>query len=357
LKKPSVKRILIGSVLAVLIGLLQPSIFMTAFLVCLTPVCIAALYAWAGWIPAAVASVGTVWSIGCFASIADGMSPALAGACAAFVFVLPAAAGIIALEKRLPFFQRMAITIGAQTAALLGFACLVYLGLKVDMVDALTGMLRSSIEMMPDETLGSYLNLFAMYGILNEESIKELTEGIVLRSDIKKVLDQAFDLINYQFRLLMPALLLNSGLISGMMITAFPSRICTKRGDEPDVGHVPMTDWFLPSRVVGGIAVCLLTGFALQYMKVEGAMAVTTVFTTLCATLCIVQGIAAINRRFRDTGAPKGVRVGLTVAGLLFAMGFLEIVGALSALFGRNGFFSAWMRKKMEENRKDDDEE
>ena len=118
-----------------------------------------------------------------------------------------------------------------------------------------------------------------------------------------------------------------------------------------------MTGWFLPPRVVPGVAVCMLTAFALQYMKVDGALAVTAVFTTLTSTLCVIQGIAAINRRFRETGAPPGVRAGLTVAGLLFAMNFLEIAGAMSALFGRNGAISTWMRKRMEENRKDDDEE
>ncbi len=357
MKKPSVKRIIGASVIAALLGLIQPTLFMTAMLVCVTPVCIAALYAWAGWIPVAVASALTVGSLGWFASVSGGMSPVLAALSALVVFVAPALAGIAALEKRLPFFKRMAVTVGAQTAALIGFACLVYLGLKVDLVDAMVGMLRSSIEMMPADALGGYLNVFAMYGILNEESMKELNEGILLWSDVRKVLDQAFDLITYQFRQTMPAMLINSGLVSGMLITAVPSRICMRRGDEPDVGHVPMTGWFLPSRAVAGIAVCMGTGLVLQYMKVEGSGAVMAVFTMLYSTLCITQGIAALNRKFRDSGASKGARVGLTVAALLFAMNFLEIVGAMSALFGRKGAISSWMRKRIEENRKDDDEE
>ena len=54
------------------------------------------------------------------------------------------------------------------------------------------------------------------------------------------------------------------------------------------------------------------------------------------------------------------MRIGLTTAAVLFAGSFMEMAGMASALFGRKGAVSTWMKNKMkeiEENRKDDDEE
>lgn len=355
LKKPSVLRIIAASIVAALLGLVQPLFFMSAFMICLTPIALTALYAWAGWIPVVIGSAGTVGTISWFAGISGGMPPVLAGASAAIVFVLPALVAIVAQNRRIPFFRRMAATIAVQTAALLGFACMVYLGMKVDLVDALADMMRSSMEAASTETLVSCLNMFAMYGILNEESIEGLTTGFVLWSDVRNALDQAFDLIRYQLRQTMPALLLNSGLISGVLLAAVPGRICSRRGDQPDVGYVPLTQWFLPARVTGIVALCVATGCAMQWSGVEGADAMTTVFTTIGSTLCLIQGLASIHRRFRMTGTARGVRITLTILCLMFATTFLELVGAMSALFGSKGAISTWMRKRNEENRKDDE--
>ena len=88
-------------------------------------------------------------------------------------------------------------------------------------------------------------------------------------------------------------------------------------------------------------------------------MAVMVVFSLLASYLCIIQGMAAITRRFREVGAGKGARIGLIGASLVFAPTFLQYAGIASALFGRKGVVSTWMRKKMEEiekDREDDDE-
>ena len=359
MKKPSVKSIILATIVALLVSWLQPSIFMTSMFICIAPIAMTALYAWGGWIPAAVLAAGTVGSLGWFASLTEAVSPALAGLGAAVVLVLPGVVGIVLLEKRLKFFHRMMISIGVQTAALLACVSVVYLGMKVDLVDAMMSFMRTGIEQMPTDLLTTVLQYFAMYGILTEESITELTTGIVLWSDVERVLDQAFEYLTYQFRTTMPAFLMFSGLVSGILTTTIPSRICARRGEEPQLDHVPMHQWFLPAKAVGCTALCWGTGIAMQYMNVDGALALTAVFSLLGTTLCMIQGIAALSRRFREVGTGRGVRIALIAAGLLFAATFVELYGALSALFGRKGAISSWMRKRteeMENNRKDDDE-
>ena len=358
--KTSVKSILLATLVALLVVLIQPSFFMTSMLVCIAPIAIALLYAWGGWIPAGIASVGTIASLAWFAGISGAVSPLLAGLGAALVLVVPGIVSIVLLEKRMGFFQRMVVAVGVQTAALLGCVAVVYLGMGLDLVDLLTGMMRTSVEYMPQEMIESFLNMYYYSGMLTEESIEELTSGILLHADVMKIFDQVFELTNYQLKQLMPAMLINSGLISGVLMTALSGLITRKRGFVPEVPYAPVHEWFLPARAVGGLTVCMVTGLVLNLMEVDGASGVLLVFSQITSTLCIIQGIAAVSRMFRKSGSGKGARIGLTIAALLFASQFLEMVGMASALFGSRGAVSVWMKnkmKEMEENRKDDDEE
>lgn len=357
--KPTVKGLLMGIAIALLLAMIQPSFFMTSMLICIAPIVIPVLWAWAGWIPAGIASAGTIISLAGFASVSGAVNPALAALAAAVVLVAPGIASIVMIRKNIGFFRRMAAAVIAQTAALLGCVAVIYLGMGIDLVDALTGMMRSAVEYLPQEMIEYLLNMYYVSGMLTEESVQELTSGILLHADVMRIFDQVFELSNYQLKQLMPAMLINSGLISGVMMTAFPSLITRRRGFKPPVDHVPVHEWFLPSRAVGGLTVCMVTGFVLNIMQVEGATGVVVIVSQAVSSLCVIQGIAALTRLFRKSGAGKGTRIGLTIASVLFASQFLEMVGMASALFGSHGAVSTWMHKKMkemEENRKDDDE-
>lgn len=357
--KPSVKGVLLASLIALIVVMLQPSFFMTSMLVCIAPIAIALLYAWAGWLPAGIVSVGTVASLAWFAGISGAVSPLLAGLGAALALVAPGIVSIVLMEKRIGFFRRMIAAVLTQTAALLACVAVVYLGLGVDLVDALTGTMRASVEYMPQEMIESFLNMYYYSGMLTEESMKELSGGILLRADVMKIFDEVFELTNYQLKQIMPALLINSGLVSGILMTALPGLVAGKRGFDAESAYKPVHEWFLPSRAVGGLTVCMVTGLALSLMEIEGATGVLVVFSQVVTTLCVVQGIAAIARRFRKTGAGLGTRIALTTAAVVFASQFMQMVGMASALFGSRGAISTWMRnrmKEMEENRKDDDE-
>ena len=113
--KNSVGRVLLAVLAALFVVMIQPAMFMTSMLICTAPIAIALLYAWGGWIPAGVASVGTIASLVQFAGLA-GVKQALAGLGAALVLVAPGIVSIVLMEKRMSFFKRMAIAVGVQTA-------------------------------------------------------------------------------------------------------------------------------------------------------------------------------------------------------------------------------------------------
>ena len=353
------KSIVLASLIALLVAWLQPSLFMTSMMFCIAPVAIAALYAWGGWIPAGIVSIGTVGSLAYTASVGGSVSHALAGLGAAVVLVLPGIVSICLMEKRLPFFRRMLISIGVQIAALLGCVSVIYLGMGIDLADGIAAFLRTGMEILPHEMQMSMLQMYANYGMLTEESIIELTSGIVLPSDIVKVFDQVFELVGYQLRQTLPAMLLGSGLLTGVVMTALSSRIAVRRGVQPVVPHVPVYGWFMPAHLVGGVTICLASGLVMQLMKIDEALAVTAVFSLTVSYLSMIQGVAAISRRFREAGASKFMRRMILITGVLFASWFVETYGMLSALFGRKGAISTWWirkMKEMEENRKDDDD-
>lgn len=355
MRKPSAKSLIGALLIALLISISQP---VTAALVlpfCLVPVLISVLYAWAGWIPAAAASGGTVAML-LFQGSAFGSSSGLALAAAgAVILVLPACVACVTLKKNLPFFRRMMISVLTQTAALLACLCVVYLGYKIDLVDALVDLLGTTIRWMPDEALMMLLQNLSMSGMLNQEAIDLLSGGFVTGEQLTVIFSQAFDTMRYMYKQTMPAMVLNSGLLTGVLMTTVPGLICRKRGD--NIEYRPMCEWFLPSRAITGLTVCMITSYVLQWQKVSGAEAVTMVIGTVGGTMLVMQGVGSLSRSLRRNGMRRGGRIAMITAGLVFAYTFVEIVGAMSALFGSRGTFSGWMRKKMEEQRKEDDEE
>lgn len=358
MRKPSAKSLIFALLVALLISISQPLTAVWVVPLCLMPILISVLYAWAGWIPAAVASLGSVVSLTVIASqlgVTDMLGLFAAGC--AVILVLPAAVSCWMLEKRQPFFRRMIVSAVVQTAALLGCTAVVYLGLKIDLVDKMIEVLRMGIDIMPAEARLTLLQNMAMQGLLTEESVEMMNTGFVTMFDLNQALDQALDTMHYMYKQAMPAVVLNSGLLSGVLMTTVPGLICARRGDEPQAEYIPMSGWFLPSSAVSGIAVCLISSYALGWMNVSGYEAVTIVFTMLGGTLLTLQGIAALSRGLKQAGRRRGSRIALITAALLFAGQFVQIAGAMSALFGRKGAISGWFRKRMEEKRKEDEGE
>ncbi len=349
-------RVILACVLGLFAGWMQPEMFMMSFMFCLMPVILSVLYAWAGWIPAAVASAAALTSMVQFAP-AFSVSPALMAAGTLLVSVFPAAVVIYTMEKQMKFFHRLAFGAAAQMGALLVCMLVIYLGLKVDLADALTGGIRETLNMLPAGSVTLFLEQLNMYGMLTEESIAELEGGIVTAADVSMVLDQAMDTMNYYFKQVITALVLSSGLLSGLAAVSLSSRIRRDCRTQPLVDHVMLDYWRVPPRFAGMALLGVVTGYVMQMMSMNGSESVTVIFVILLSEMLTIQGAAAISRRFRDVGAGVIARIGLIAASLVLMPSFLEMVGVFSLLMGSEGVITKWMKKRIEQRESEDDEE
>jgi hypothetical protein len=276
---------------------------------------------------------------------------------ALLLMIVPAAAMIYASEKRMKYFHRLAVGIGAHIAVLLIGVTAVYAGLKIDLVETLTASMREGMNLLPGGSVTVVLEQFKMYGLLTEESLAELNGGFVTAGDISKVLDQGFDSLTYLPKQGMLAALLSSGMLSGLLATAITSRIRLNCGCQTAAEHVMIERWRMPPSVVGMMAAGAAAGFVMNYSGVDGSESVAMVCMLLTTELLIVQGITALLRRFREVQAGKVIRNLLIAGSILTAPGFLEIVGLLSLLIGSEGVITKWMKKRIEERESEDDEE
>ena len=378
------KAVLWASLTALGLTLCYSILLSSSTTVWLIPVAIAALYAWGGVIPAVLLSVGSIYmtvSLGqtlpdLAGTQAVGMLPAALGAL--LVLVLPAAAAIIAIEKKLPFARRMSVGIVSQIGALLLAAGVIYLGAGVDLVDALAKVLRGIVDtVFPPDMAVSVLQIFSTAGLLTKETITDVNTllgqfeqvdpiqlyamGYTLSAEqmqlLTGALDQAFESLTYYLKQIMPAVLLHSGLVTGVVMTTLPGFIMKRRDAECALDHKSIATWQVPRQPMGMMIVGLITGIAMQYAGMDQALAVTTVFSMLLTALLTIQGLAALLRLFERAGVSKGMKIGMPILLFIFAAPMLETAGALSALLGSHGVISLWMKKRMEESRKEDDDE
>ena len=378
------KAVLWASLTALGLTLCYSILLSSSTTVWLIPVAITALYAWGGVIPAVLLSVGSIYmtiSLGQVLPDLSGMQaigtlPAALGAL--LVLVLPAAAAITAIEKKLPFAQRMSAGIASQIGALLLAAGVIYLGAGVDLVDALTKLLRGVVDtVLPPDMAISVLQIFSTAGLLTKETIADVNKllqqfeqvdpmqlymmGYSLSAEqmqlLTGALDQAFESLTYYLRQIMPAILLHSGLITGVVMTTLSGFIMKRRDAECALDHKSVSTWQVPRQPMGMMLVGLITGIAMQYAGADQALAVTTVFSMLLTALLTIQGIAALLRLFERAGVGKGMKIGMPIMLFIFAAPLLETAGAMSALVGSHGVISLWMKKRMEESRKEDDDE
>ena len=124
-------RVIIACIIGMLVGSFQPMMLMMSMTLCVMPILLCVLYAWAGWIPAAASAVVTLMSTASSAQML-GIDPTLMTAGAVLLMIAPAAAMIYATEKRMKFFHRLAVGIGAHIAALMIAVTVLYAGLKID---------------------------------------------------------------------------------------------------------------------------------------------------------------------------------------------------------------------------------
>lgn len=338
-------KVIAACAVGLIAGLLQPLGMAFSFACVFGTIIAPALFAWAGLAPALVylgASLG---------SVATTWGAALAAA-GLLLFALPSAAVIALMLRRAPYFTRLKAAAGAQLCSLLALVLILYAGLGRSLVDVLMEAMTAWADELPAPLVTMMLQQFALTGMLDTESAGMVLSGALTAEQSLAALHEIFQQTGEALRLTLPAMLVSSGMITGVLATVIPGRICALRGD--DLEYVPVSGWHVSVQLTLGALVALVTALALNWTRVNGAESVMVAVRMGVAVIYTVAGVAALSRRFKELGRSTVFRVFMIGLPLLFVPTLVLVIGVCSALFGRQGHISGYLRKKAEERDKGD---
>lgn len=345
MRKHSWTTVLIASIVSLLLGAAQ-MFYVGFFPVCVVGTVLAPLlFVWGGAIPALLylaASLGSVgWLYGVWA----------AGVLALIVGV-PSAVTIVLFARRAPFARRMKGAIGTQLGAMLALIVILYVTVQRDLISVLMDTAHAWAAGIPALLQQALVQQFALTGLVTGETAEMALSGTLSAAQALGALDDIFDMLGSALRLQLPGLLLSSGALTGVLAVGLSDVICARRGDEID--YIAFSDWHMPSQVTLGALICLAASAVLVLFKVDGAESVYNALVIAGGTLCAIIGSAALDRRLRANGRGRVFRVLLIGMGLLFAQSLLMLMGLYSALLGRQGLISGFIRRKAEEHNREE---
>lgn len=348
LNRKSVGVMVAATVLALFFGAIQPFTIGLSMLVMVTPVVLCTLYFWAGTLPAIVCAVASMASL----EVTYGAGLMWGG----FVtMVVPAAAAIYLLRERKGYFTSMKLATGVQLAALLGVTLYLYLSRGASLVDLFIGQFREWLEAMNPALTDLLLARFSAVGLLDASLYETVEAGALLAAEVRSAaLEDLLSKMDYSFKLTLPGLMMTSSLLTGVLMVALPTRICVRRGDEPDYSHVSLSGWFIPSRVTAGMLCALVTCLVLNMTGVSGGDAVYAAVSSVVYLIFSFQGLAAVDRMFKARGWPRGRRGVMLALLWLFIGNGMRMIGVASALFGRRGALTEWFKKHRDTHDKED---
>lgn len=347
LSRQSWGKVVGGCLVALLVGIAQPFLFALSLMFMATPVIICLLFAWAGIAPALLASLTSMLSIQwLFGS--QTMWYAFA------VTVAPAWFAIGWFRRRLPFFRQVRMVAALEFAVLLAAIGLLYLQLRTDLIDAFMDMLRGWFAGLPGALQDLALRQFAAAQWFSESAVNQIAAGSLSAAERSALIDQFAARLGYSLKLSLPGILACSSILTGLLIVYLPALVCARRGDEPPAAYVAIEGWFLPASVVSGLLVSFAASILLEVFGVVGADTLTTTVLQVILLLCAIQGAAALSRQMKVRGVSRGKRTALLLLSVVFAEVLLQIAGGASALFGRRGLISGYMKKKSHEKGDED---
>ncbi len=190
--------------------------------------------------------------------------------------------------------------------------------------------------------------------MMDAESSSAVLAGSFTAQEGLQLLHDIFDRTGEALRLGLPAMLVSSGIITGILAALLPGRVCARRGD--DLEYVPVSGWFLPAQLAVGLLVALATALILQGAGVNGSESVLPAVLTGGEVIFAVAGAAAMSRQFKKNGRPPVFRAVIIILALALVSRLMALIGIYSALFGQKGLISGYIRKKAEERDKEDDD-
>lgn len=333
--KPSRGKVIACSVLALILGLLQPIALMFQVMmpmpgICVAMVAAAAMYAGAGLLPVVVyAMVAGASSVLFF-----GYLPALV---VTLLWLVPAIVMIHGMRRKQPFFRQLLqgiVTAVVVTALSVAGLALIF---GQDMIGKAVDQLRNTFAGQQDlfwEALSPMLR--SAQGALNKE-------------EFIKAYYEMFNMLQMYYEYYLLANLLGGAVISAMLGVLWGNWLLARRGEATTESFRGLSEWFLSSNATSGILLTIAASRLLVMTPLAGAETAWIVVSSLGALAFAVQCLAAMDRRMKGNGSSIGRRITLLVLLVVFGsmmgpvffglemMDLLAVFGCASALFGRKG--------------------
>ena len=337
----------LSCLIALIAGFMQPVTLPFFMIVIAGTVLCPVFFAWAGYAPALVYCASSVVSVYLIydAPLALTLLPLIA---------CPSAVIIWTMTRGMPFFRRMLVAVAAQLVFMLAIVVALYLGLGQDIITGLMERVNAWFNGLDSVMIRLMARQFAVTGAglyMDEETAMRALAGAITVEEAREILKTVFSMLEQSLRLTLPAMILSSGILTGILAVSLPGRIAARRGD--DLDYVPVRNWYLPARITLGVAVCLATALILYLARADGAESVLNAVLNAGMVIYGAQGVAAIDRRLLQSGKQAAFRAVLIALLLLFVTRLVSIIGVLSALLGSHGIISNYIKRK---NEKGDDE-
>lgn len=336
-KAPS-RHAVAGIVLGMLSGmLLLPSLmFMNVLIV--PVVLISVLGVWSGWAAAAVAMVSQL-------SMAYLYGGGLMTLAVFDAVVVPAGAILYLVLSRPKFKDGVKWAALVQLGVMFVLVVTAWIAVKQDLIDYMTQSMRAMFNAVPQEQLGLLLSYLGEAGVYGTQTGLDFSKALtaIEQTQLLDALEAAY---SAQMRLDLPTTLLVGGMTTGCVGYWLSARVVARRGDQPPIAYLHPDEWRIKPHMVIGPPACTLAVYIAYTMGMRGADGVYLAMLNLSGFFFTIQGLGAVDRRFKRNGTVGAARKLLLIMLVAIAPWALVGIGLASALFGSDGLISNFIRRQ-----------
>ena len=339
--RPEKSKIIIGCLIALVLGVLSPLIDMFAVFLLAVPVLLAFLYAFSGIIPYVLGASTTLF----MSFFAYGLAGLGMTACA---LILPSAVIVRAIHMRAPFHTQLVTAISAFVVGVVAALAIAYAAIGSDIIGALMGYFEREFQATISPGFLDMLlsRLYDIPGSPDSLSTAQMLAGFLTTDQRAKFLAQLLSDMRASLSLTLPGYLLSSAALSGLIAVAWPGHVNRKSVPEGDPSRLPLYQWYTPYGLSLGLLGTMGVAYLLSWQKVSGG---DTVYMTMRAILLLcfeVQAVTSAERRLRNFGAKVPTRAVVIILSLVFFSDYAAVYGGVSALFGSTGAVRQLMAKR-----------
>ena len=322
--RPSAGKIVLWSILALVLGILQPlaiifQLMLPAPSISLAMILSAVMYGSCGAVPVAVYSVTAALSCSLLYGLPVGMVSLL-------LWLAPAIVIMQGIRRRGPFFAQMTKGIAAAVAvAVLAIVCMAAI-FGSDLIAVFIDNARQNFASQQE----------MMWQLLSPVFSVELT-----LEQFVEMYYTAFNTLQLYYEYYLVANLVCGAIASACLAVLWGNWKVAKRGMATAESYRGLNQWYLPANTTWGLLMMLAAGYILARFEFGAAQNAWIMVQSLCQLAFVIQFLSALERRMRR-GSGYSARVMMMV--LLMIMGYssgmirtMAILGGVSALFGSKG--------------------